>query len=161
MPVTAVRTALRHAGLLALLFAASASAQLEVAPQEPDVLRYVARVEPSIATQSVKGTVAIRLDTSAALEAPFAFDAGDLVIDSVREAGRDVQFVKLDRRLVVTLPAPRNPADRREIEIAYHGTPRRGITFAADAEQIYTAFSTSDWLPCIDAPRERGLRRGG
>ncbi|HEX5049532.1 MAG TPA: M1 family metallopeptidase [Gammaproteobacteria bacterium] len=145
------------APLLAAFFAGAASAQLDSAPQEPDVLGYVARVEPSIDTKSVKGTVTIRIDTSAALAAPFAFDAGDLVVDSVREAGRDVPFVKLDRRLVVTLPAPRRPADRREIEIAYHGTPRRGITFVPDPQQIYTAFSTSDWLPCIDAPRERAM----
>lgn len=143
------------AGLLALLTAATASAQLVSAPQEPDVLSYVARVEPSIATKSVRGTVGIRIDTSAAEQAPFALDAGDLVIDSVREAGRDVQFVKLDRRLIVTLPAPRKALDRREIEIAYHGAPRRGITFVPNSQQIYTAFSTSDWLPCIDAPSER------
>src|SRR6185295_17500345 len=98
---------MRHAGLLALLLAATASAQLGPSPQEPDVLRYVARVEPNIATKSVRGTVTVRIDTSAALPAPFSFDAGDLVVDSVREAGRDVPFVKLDRRLIVPLPAPR------------------------------------------------------
>jgi aminopeptidase N len=150
-----------YAGLLALLGAASAPAQLASAPREPDVLRYVARVEPNFATGSVKGVVTIRfdasggLDASAGVDAPLAFDAGDLVVDSVREGRADVTFVKLDRRLVVTLPAAREAAGRREIEIAYHGTPRRGITFVPDAEQVATAFSTSDWLPCIDAPSER------
>jgi aminopeptidase N len=152
---TLVSALARCAGLLLLLAAAGAAAQLRPAPQEPDVLRYVARVEPNIATRSVKGTVTIRFDASSELTAPLAFDAGDLVIDSVREGRADVSFVKLDRRLVVTLPAPREPAGRREIEIAYHGTPMRGMTFAPDAEQVGTAFSTSDWLPCIDAPSER------
>ena len=118
------------AGLSALLAAGAAAAQLGPAPREPNVLRYVARIEPNIATGFVKGLVTIRLDTTAEDAAAFAFDAGDLEIDSVRESGAAVQFVKLDRRLVVTLSTARAAAGRRDIEIAYHGTPRRGIAFS-------------------------------
>jgi aminopeptidase N len=84
------------AGLAALLAAGAAPAQLEPAPREPDVLRYVARVEPNIAVGLVKGIVTIRLDTTSDDAAPLAFDAGDLEIDSVREDGDAVPFVKLE-----------------------------------------------------------------
>jgi aminopeptidase N len=141
--------------LVGLLMAGAAAAQLGPEPREPNVLRYVARIEPNIATGFVNGLVTIRLDTTGEDAAAFEFAAGDLEIDSVRESGAAVAFVKLDRRLVVTLPTARAAAGRRDIEIAYHGTPRRGITFARDAEQVTTAFATSDWMPCVDAPSER------
>lgn len=141
------------ASLLAWVVACAAQAQL--APREPDVLRYVVRVEPNMATGFVKGTVTIRVDTTGGDDVPLAFDAGDLEIDSVREGRAALRFVKLDRRLVVTLPPSGDATGRRDLEIEYHGTPRRGITFVRDAEQVSTAFSTSDWLPCVDSPSER------
>ncbi|HET7131371.1 MAG TPA: hypothetical protein VFJ95_03950, partial [Gammaproteobacteria bacterium] len=64
------------AGLSALLAAGAAAAQLGPAPREPDVLRYVARVEPNIATGFVKGAVTIRVNTTGDGAAPLAFDAG-------------------------------------------------------------------------------------
>ena len=44
---------------------------------------------------------------------------------------------------------------RREIEVEYHGTPRRGIRFFPEPAQVYTVFSTSQWLVCLDAPDDK------
>ena len=50
--------------------------------------------------------------------------------------------------------APRSQA-KRTVEIDYHGAPRQGITFRREAREVWTAFSTSQWMPCLDAPSVR------
>ncbi len=134
---------------VALLAATAAEPQITPAPQQPNVAGYVARVEPHFATKSVTGNVRIRIVASSTSTTAYAFDAGDLVIDAVRESGAAVPFEKRVRQLVVRLPRASETVER-EIEIDYHGTPRRGLSFAADV--VSAAFATSDWLPCVDAP---------
>src|SRR5215218_5888004 len=114
-----------------------------------DVFHYSAILEPDIAGKSVKGTVRIRFST-ASQEAEF--NCGDLVIDSVRLAGAPLKFSVLDHRLRVSLPPN---ARTRQIEIDFHGTPRRGIRFFPDRQQVYTVFSTSQWMVCVDDPADK------
>lgn len=146
--------ALALAGVGAV-FAAPAQAEPERAGANIDVLHYTARVEPNIAARTVRGEVAIRLAVRSAGTQSIEFDAGDLEIDSVREHGKALGFEKLDKRVRIRLPAPAMAGDRREIEIAYHGAPRHGLEFHPEREEVYTIFSTSQWLVCIDAPSER------
>jgi len=114
-----------------------------------DVLHYSATLEPDIAGKSVKGTVRIRFVT----DAPEAeFNCGDLTIDSVRLAGAALKFSVVDHHLRVPLP-PKMRA--REIEIDFHGTPKRGIRFFPDRQQVYTIFSTSQWMVCVDDPADK------
>ena len=102
-----------------------------------DVLDYNATLEPDIAAKSVKGTVRIRFSTESQ-EAEF--NCGELTIDSVRMAGAALKFSVTDHRLRVSLPkGPRT----REVEIEFHGTPKYGIRFFPDRQQVYTIFSTS------------------
>jgi aminopeptidase N len=116
---------------------------------DTDVLHYSARLEPDIANKSVKGSVSIHvLTTSNVVE----FDCGDLTIDSVRENGAPLQFSVHDHKLRVAL---RERKTAREIEVQYHGTPRRGIRFFPDRQQVYTVFSTSQWMVCIDDPADK------
>ena len=97
----------------------------------------------------VKGSVLIRVSTtSTAVE----FDCGELTIDAVREARAVLQFTVTNRRLRVSLPAGKRV---REIEIDFHGTPKRGIRFFPDRQQVYTIFSTSQWMVCIDDPADK------
>ena len=114
-----------------------------------DVLHYAATLEPDIAGKSVKGTVHIRFVTDST-EAEF--NCGDLAIDSVRLAGTALKFSVLDHRLRVTLPPDRRT---RELEIDFHGTPKRGIRFFPDRQQVYTVFSTSQWMVCVDDPADK------
>src|SRR5687768_8876457 len=89
-----------------------------------DVLDYSATLEPDIAGKSVKGTVRIRFST----QSPEAeFNCGDLTIESVRLAGSPLKFTVVDHRLRVSLPQDRRAMLAREIEIDFHGTPKRGI----------------------------------
>src|SRR5215216_2351917 len=114
-----------------------------------DVLHYAATLEPDIAAKSVKGSVLIRFQTTST---EVELDCGDLTVDAVRAAGAPLQFSVTNHRLRVSLPEPRGI---REIEIDFHGTPRRGIRFFPDRQQVYTIFSTSHWMVCVDDPADK------
>lgn len=110
-----------------------------------DVLHYAVTLEPEISSKSVKGSVLIRVSTtSTAVE----FDCGELSIDAVSEG----KFSVSNHKLRVSLP----PGKRiREIKIDFHGTPKFGIRFFPDRQQVYTIFSTSQWMVCVDDPADK------
>jgi aminopeptidase N len=116
---------------------------------QADVLSYSATLEPDIANKSLKGSVLIRvLTTSNVVE----FNCGDLTIDAVRENGKALQFSVNEHKLKVSLAQGQG---ERDIEIQYHGTPKRGIRFFPDRQQVYTVFSTSQWMVCVDDPADK------
>jgi aminopeptidase N len=114
-----------------------------------DVLHYAATLEPDIAAKSVKGSVLIRFQTTSTT---VELDCGDLTIDAVRAAGAPLKFSVTNRRLRVSLPSEKRV---REIEIEFHGTPKYGIRFFPDRQQVYTIFSTSQWMVCVDDPSDK------
>ena len=120
-----------------------------------DVLHYSITLEPDIANKSVKGTVFIQFLIKSNNLKFAEFDCGDLAIDSVRLAGATLQFSVMDHRLKISLPAGLKAKTKREIEVNYHGTPKRGIRFFPDREQVYTVFSTSQWMVCVDDPSDK------
>lgn len=112
-----------------------------------DVLHYAVTLEPDISAKSVKGSVMVRVTTtSTAVE----FDCGALTIDSVREGKAPLQFSVEDHKLRVSL----RPGTR-EIQIDFHGTPKYGIRFFPDRQQVHTIFSTSQWMVCVDDPADK------
>jgi aminopeptidase N len=119
---------------------------------EPDVLHYSATLEPDIAAKSVKGTVGIRFLTGLQ---EMELNCGDLAIDSVRLAGTTLKFSVVDHRLNISLPPNPRARHERQIEIDFHGTPKFGIRFFPDRQQVYTIFSTSQWMVCVDDPADR------
>jgi aminopeptidase N len=119
-----------------------------------DVLHYAATIEPDIPGKSIKGAVVIQFSIDSDNQSNAEFDCGDLTIDSVRHAGATLQFSVTDHRLKVSMP-PGSRAKTREIVINYHGTPKRGIRFFPEREQVYTIFSTSQWMVCIDDPADK------
>lgn len=125
---------------------------LSTAAQGVDVLSYTAVVEPSFATKSIQAQVRVVVATSAAA---LILDAGDLVIDSVREDARPLPFAKRADKLHIELDTAAARRRERSIDIEYHGTPRRGLVFADDTLQVSASFATSQWLPVIDDPSER------
>jgi aminopeptidase N len=119
-----------------------------------DVLHYDAAIEPDIPAMSVAGRVSIRVRLLASVDS-LEFDRGELAIDAVREASATLRFELLPRRVRVRLPHPVERGQTRTIDIDYRGTPRFGLQFVPERSQLYTIFSTSQWLVCIDAPDER------
>lgn len=143
---------------LAVCIASStASAQTVAARAEAtvDVLHYTARIEPDIAAKTLRGQVSIRLALRSDGAQHIEFDAGDLEIERVVERGQALNFEKIEQRLRIRLPKPGPAGERHEIEISYHGAPRYGLEFHPERSEVYTIFSTSQWLVCIDAPGER------
>ena len=124
-----------------------------------EVLHYDAQVEPNVTNKTVTGRVLIRLIARVEHLAAVQLDCGDLTIDAVRENREARKFLRRDRHLEVSLSRPAKANEEREIEIQYHGAPRRGIRFFPERAQVYTVFSTSQWLVCLDAPDDKATLR--
>ncbi|MEI2428812.1 M1 family metallopeptidase [Lysobacter yananisis] len=147
--------ALAAAALAAPIAAAAQGAAAARAGANLDVLHYTARVEPDIAGKTLRGQVSIRLALRAEGAQQLEFDAGELEIEKVSERGRALVFEKVEQRLRVRLPQPGKSGERHEIDVVYRGAPRYGLEFHPERGEVYTIFSTSQWLVCIDAPSER------
>src|SRR5215213_316070 len=124
-----------------------------------DVLHYDARVEPDVVNKTVKGRVSIRLVAREGGLGALEFDCGDLSIDAVRVGARAERFERLERVVKVFLSRPARAGEVREVEFEYHGAPRRGIRFYPERELVYTVFTTSQWMVCVDAPDDRATLR--
>lgn len=124
-----------------------------------DVAHYDVTVEPGIADKTVKGRVVIEFATTAGPLTEVDLDIGALTIDSVREGGAPLEFTAADRRVHVRLEGPATPRKNRRIDIAYHGAPRFGLEFVPEKSETYTIFSTSQWMPAIDAPSDKATLR--
>lgn len=124
-----------------------------------DVLHYDARVEPDVVNKTVKGRVSVRLSARAGGLGALEFDCGDLVIDAVRVGAKAERFERAERVVRVFLSRPARAGETLEVEFDYHGAPRRGIRFHPELEQVYTVFTTSQWMVCVDAPEDRATLR--
>lgn len=143
--------------LCSVALAATARGQSPIQSQAAsfDVLHYDAQVEPDIMNKSVSGKVLIRFAARVNNLSTVEFNCGELTIDGVSEKGAALKFTQGEHRVNITLSRPAKEGERREVLIAYHGTPRFGIRFLPNEQQVYTIFSTSQWLPCVDAPADR------
>ncbi len=137
--------------LVVVLFVSVAGHGSTRTKTDVDVLHYAATLDVDIANKSVKGSVLIRFQLGRDLSS-VEFNCGDLTIDSVRERGTSLQFSVNDHKLRVSLSEGKR---EREIEVQFHGTPRYGIRFFPDRQQVHTIFSTSQWMVCIDDPSDR------
>ena len=120
-----------------------------------EAIHYNAQIEPNIASKSIKGKVVIRVVSRADRLASVEFDCGDLTIEAVSENRMPQKFVTEARRLKITLTRPARVGETRELEVVYHGSPKRGIRFFPDRSQVYTIFSTSQWMVCLDVPNDK------
>lgn len=146
---------------ITLFFIVGAEAQSDVSitPASFDVINYDAQIEPDMANKSVKGKVKIQFSSLLGNLGEIRLNAGVLEIDAVRENKGSLKFEKKDSLLNVSLSRPAKLNEKRRIEIEYHGIPKYGIKFFPEQNQLYTVFSTSQWLPCVDAPSDRATFR--
>jgi aminopeptidase N len=149
---------------LLLSFICGGASQTEASAQTTataafDVTHYDVQVEPDILNKMVTGKVLIRLVSRVENLVTIELDCGALLIDAVRENNEALKFTRNGGRLNVSLSRPAKAKEGRTIEVVYHGSPRRGIRFFPDRGQVYTAFSTSQWMVCVDAPDDRATLR--
>jgi aminopeptidase N len=119
-----------------------------------DVRHYSITLEPDIPTKTLKGSVAIRFSANVNNLTSVEFNCGDLAIDSVKQSGMTREFAVSDHRVKITVPIMKR-GQTTELEVTYHGAPKRGIRFFPDQSQVYTVFSTSQWTVCVEAPDDK------
>jgi aminopeptidase N len=141
--------------LLAATVAAAGGAGAQPPGRAVDVLHYDARVQPDLGARTVTGTVTIRLRVLDAPLTTFGFDRGALVVDTVTVSGRAARFETPERRLVVHLIESARSGDAIDVTVVYHGAPPNGLVFAPERRQVYTIFSTRQWLVCVDEPGDK------
>jgi aminopeptidase N len=150
------RWTLGSALLLAFLPCARIVQAEEPAPPRAfEVIHFTARLDPDLQAKTLRGTEKISLVPMATGIRDIAFDAGSLVIDEVRRQGKKLAFERTGTRLDIRLPDAVAVGRRIDIDIEYHGAPQSGLEFHPEADELYTIFSTSDWLVCLDTPEQR------
>jgi aminopeptidase N len=136
-----------------------AQSQVSLATASFDVINYTAEIEPDIPNKAVKGKVSLQFISLVNNLREIQLNAGVLEINAVRENKIPLKFERKDSILIVSFRRPAKLNEKRQIEIDYHGIPKHGIRFFSEQNQIYTVFSTSQWMPCVDAPADRATFR--
>lgn len=124
-----------------------------------DVINYNAVIEPNLAGKSVIGKVLVRFISLTENLNEITLNAGSLEVDSVQEKLTNLEFEKTEKLLKIHFANPLKKGETRTIEIFYHGAPKFGINFFPEQNQVYTIFSTSQWMPCVDSPDDRASFR--
>ena len=130
-----------------LFYLPSGYAQTQAKDASVDIRHYEALIEPDIGEQKIKGEVSILFKVSKANPSQLVLDCGDLIIDRVHLQKQALKFEQKAHRVYIALP-DEGVKGHRKVKIFYHGKPRRGIQFFPDSKQVYTVFSTSQWMPC-------------
>jgi aminopeptidase N len=114
-----------------------------------DAISYDAEITPVLETKSVTGKVIIQLKSQQPNLSEITLDSGSLEIDSVRENQNALRFLKENKFLTIRFLHSLKINEIRKVEIAYHGTPKFGVSFFPEQNQVYTIFSTDQWMPCV------------
>jgi len=144
--------------LMACLLALAANTALGVVSpaRSWQPTHYQLELRPDFAHRHIEGVLdmAFAAPERQGLEA-LSLDAGDLTIDAVTLGERSMAFEKRGQTLRIPLPADLKVGMPLRARIRYHGAPTAGLRFDADTRQVATAFSTSQWMPCLDDPAVR------
>lgn len=140
-----------------LLFACLVLSAGPPPPRPYHVTHYDAAIQPSFAKPMIFGAVTISLVALAEHLSQVELDAADITVVGCSQGRIHLRYVLSGAVLRVDLPQPLHAGERTEIRIAYRATPTRGVAFFDDL--VFTAFSTSHWLPCNDRPDDRATFR--
>lgn len=113
-----------------------------------DVLSYELVLNIDIDNESFLGTVNIdfqvRQDTKKVV-----FDCGNLLITEI--TGKNVaSFERENQKLIIYLN--NRGVKENHIQITYSGNSSQGIVFIPKNQEVYTVFSTSQWMVCNGSP---------
>ena len=139
---------LRFLALLLVFFALP-----RLTSAQPDVQAYQLRLETELSEGKITGREIITfLLQNEDLKA--TFDCGDLKVETIEGAGF-LGFEQQNQQLIISLSPV--PDKLYELEITYHGNPRRGIEFYPDLQQVNSAYFTSEWMICNPLPDDRAI----
>ncbi len=120
-----------------------------------NVDHYAARIEPDLLTKTLTGRVRIDLTVRSAGHETLEFDRGELDIRSVWVDGVRRPFTVDSGPLRVRLARGTRADGHMSVLVEYTGAPRFGLQFSPELSQVYTIFSTSQWLVCNDIPSDK------
>lgn len=137
--------------LLTCNFGVASFSQMTPKTDSLDVSSYELILSVDIENKSFLGTVDIDF-----LIPPDAkevvFDCGALRITEV--TGRNVASYEQKNKKVKISLNTRNEK-QNNIKITYSGVPSHGLIFLPKTQEVYTVFSTSQWMVCNDSPNDR------
>jgi aminopeptidase N len=117
------------------------------------VEHYDVHLTPDLAAKRMAGEATIKLTSRTERLDAVELDVGDMQIVSVKEGQAGLYFERKEKTLIVVFRSPVFQNDHRTFTIRYTAVPAKGLVFFAD--QIYTSFFTSDWMPCDEHPEDR------
>jgi aminopeptidase N len=121
-------------------------------------LRYEVALTPDFGARSVAGETRLHLVSTRDDLREIALTANALTIDRASVDGGAVTPAVRGDAVVFPLPRALRRGRRATLRVAYHGTPRRGLTF--DGDTVYTGYSTCDWMFCAqDRPGDKATLR--
>lgn len=120
-----------------------------------DVQHYIAQIEPDIANGSIQGKVSIQFLITGNAHRQIKLDCGNLIIECVQNGKLAIAFEQRTNSLFLSGHQLKEDRQIYQVDIAFHGKPRFGINFFPALNQVYTAFSTSQWLVCKDSPDDK------
>ncbi len=124
-------------------------------PRPIDIVHYVVELTPDLSNGHIQGQMVIHFRGSESTSDIVTLNSGALVVEAVEYAGRPLRFEQVDQQLQIHLPRPVRAGRRGTLRLRYHGAPAFGLEFHPERRELYTLFSTSQWMVCIDAPDER------
>lgn len=103
-------------------------------------------------------TATVQIDLVAGPQAPttLTLQAGALAMDQVHMGQKDLDYDRNGAQLHIHLPdGAAEPGSTHMLIMRYRGQGSGGLRFDPDTPQVATAFSTSQWMPCLDDPAVR------
>lgn len=137
-----------------------------------DVQRYILRVALRPGVTMVEATAQIELQSTQADLRQVSMDFIGFELDAVLVDSSPADYARLDRKLLVQLPAPLADGQPATVAVAYHGTPVQepsvyvpflphlGLQFETD--HIYVVSEPDGaryWFPANDHPRDKAAFR--
>ena len=116
---------------------------------------YALQLEPLFASETIVGSLQMEFSLGQRNVSSITLDSGDLSISSVKMGVKELAFAKQGAALRIDLPPGLPIHAVQRIAIRYTGKPSIGLRFDKESVQVATAFSTSQWMPCLDDPSVR------
>lgn len=117
---------------------------------------FALELEPDFEARRFAATVQIDLVAGPHAPTTLTLQTGALAVDQVRMDGADLAYDREGAQLHIHLPSDAAAAGgMRTLTLHYRGQGSAGLRFDTDTPQVATAFSTSQWMPCLDDPAMR------
>ena len=118
-------------------------------------MQFSLELEPQLETSTIRGALTLDFSIQQGGLKQLTLDVGKLHITAVGLGSDTVLFETIGHQLHITLPTGLKANTPQHLQIRYAGEGSDGLRFDKDSTQVATAFSTNQWIPCLDDPSVR------